>query len=393
MSVLRSLSRRTLNPAQVFGVGLDWLDRGTVSGEAVNVTTAMRLSTVYACVRLITNSIAGLPFKAYRDVGGAPVEITAPDWVNRPNPNPNITRIQHIGQVVTSLLIDGNAFVRFVPDVVSAEFAIVLDPRKVTIRGTDLDTRYILPDGTALTPAEMIHIPLVTLPGETRGLNPIELLREGIGLGIAMEKHGSAYFGNGAVLSGLIEFPVGVNPSPEDISNLKEQFRAKHVGTRKAHAVGALTGGATFKPMAVSNIDSQFLDGRKFTVEDIASRGFGIPPHKVGSQQPGAVSYASIEQRAIDYREAAVEPVANRVEVSYSRALPGPSTYFRFTLDKVVRADIKTRYESYATALGSKFLKVDEVRALEERAPFGEAAGGGFLETPNNNPPDTQGAP
>jgi HK97 family phage portal protein len=362
----------------------------TIAGVQVSAETALHAPAVWACVRLISGAIAGLPLHAYRGTGNERTEINLPEWIRRPNPkNPNLTKGVHIQQVVTSMLLDGNAFVYVIRAMGEPQRMKVLDPATVTIEAQGDDVVYrVTGADRLLTPDDIIHIPYLVVPGKERGLNPVDAAKESIGLALAADEYGAAYFGNGATLSGTLEFPVGAEPSPAELERLKKDFAKKHVGSRKSHAVGALTGGATYKPISGSNRDSQLLELREFQVEDIG-RLYGVPPHMIGSQKPGAVAYASVEQRNIDFVTHGLQPVIEKLEDGYERALRGQRTYFKFNVDGLLRGDAKSRWEAYGIALDKKVMLREEVRSKEDLGYIGDL---GFLETPNNNAPEEPAA-
>lgn len=376
---------RSLTFEKFWNTGQD-VPSNTIAGVSVSAETAMHAPAVWACVRLISGAIAGLPVHAYRDTGDGRTEISLPEWLRRPVPyNPNITRAVHIQQVVTSLLLDGNAFIHVLGG--SRPVGLrVLDPATVDIK-TDGFTRTSYKVKGAereLFPDELIHIPYQAVPGRERGLNPIDAARESIGLTIAAEQYGAAYFGNGASLSLAVEYPPTADPSAEEIKALKRDLEKRHVGARKSHAIGALTGGAKLVDMGKTNRDSQLLELREYQVEDIG-RMYGVPPHMIGSQKPGAVAYASVEQRNIDFVTHGLQPVIEKLEDGYERILRGQRTFFKFNVDGLLRGDVKSRWEAYGVALDKKVMLREEVRAKEDLPNIGDL---GFLETPNNNPPE-----
>lgn len=377
---------RSLSFEQMWKTGADTAPTNTIAGVAVSIDTAMNAPAVWACVRLISGAIAGLPVHAFRDVSGQRNEIALPEWFRRPIPlNPNITRAVHIQQVVTSLLLEGNAFIYVLPSVGSPSGLRVLDPSTVTIK-TDGDsvTYDVRGADRALTPNEIVHIPYQSFPGRARGLNPIDAARQTIGLTLAAEQYGAAYFGNGLSLSVGIEYPAGVEPSPEELERVKKDLKKQHVGARKSHGVGALTGGGKFVDLAKTNRDSQLLELREYQIEDVG-RMYGVPPHMIGSQKPGAVAYASVEQRNIDFVTHGLQPVIEKLEDGYERILRGQRTFFKFNVDGLLRGDAKSRWEAYGIALDKKVMKREEVRAKEDMPNIGDL---GFLETPNNNAPE-----
>jgi HK97 family phage portal protein len=383
-----ALEPRSVSWEKMWGSGTETMGANTIAGIRVSAETAMHAPAVWACVRLISGAIAGLPLHAYRGSGADRDEIALPEWLRRPNPqNPNITRGVHIQQVVTSMLLEGNAFIYALPSVGSTERLRVLDPATVRIHTTGDDTTYhVTGADRPLTPDEIVHIPYQVVPGSQRGLNPIDAARETIGLAMAAEQFSSAFFGNGATLSGVIEYPPGVEPTQPQIDELVRQFKKKHTGASKSYAVGALTGGAQWKPSEGNNRDSQLNELREYQVEDIG-RLFGVPPHMIGSQKPGAVAYASVEQRNIDFVTHGLQPVIEKLEDAYERVIRGQRTYFKFNVDGLLRGDAKSRWEAYGIALDKKVVLREEVRAKEDFPNLGEL---GFLETPNNNAPEPE---
>lgn len=386
---------RAIDFATLWGAGNeDAWNAQTATGEAVSVESSLRSIAVQAAIRLLTNDIGSLPVDAYRAQEQGKKELTRPPWVIEPNPgNPNATWEDYIKATVFAMLTDGNAFSYCYPSTSSPTAIRALDPSTVDIHGgagfgaIEYRVRGI---SEVLTAQEVLHIPWTVAPGANRGMNPIEAAKQGLGIALAADKFVGSYFGNGAILSGIIEVPAGVTMAPEAIAELKEQFRRKHVGARKSHAVGALTGGASFRPFDYKNRDAQLLELRDQIVEETA-RLFGIPPHMLGSQKPGAVGYASVEQRSIDYVTHAVLPIVRRIEIAHSRLLRGGQTYLRFNLEGLKRGDQAARSGYYRTMLQNKVMRRDEVRALEE-LPY-DADAVGYLETPNNNSPDQEPTP
>lgn len=362
---------------------LDEVGTATASGRRVNREQAMRLSTVWACVRLLTNAIATLPTEITVSIGPRRFpEYTKPSWLTAPDPaNPTMSATEHFAQVAASLLLDGNFFTYVPGTIFDPRVLIVLDPRRVDIKVAPNRTPlYEIRDdmgrvSATVGPLQMLHGAWLTMPGASRGLNPIEAAREAIGLGVTSEEFASRFFSQGAALSFGVEVPGGM--TDEQKADLRSSLKATYSGVRKSHNIGVLTGGAKFATgLGVSNEDAQFLELRKFQVEDIA-RWFGVPPHMVGSQDPGASSYSSVEVRSLEFREYAVLPLVRRIEVAYQRLVELPdrlrgtnaTASFRFNLDALARADLKTRFEAYGLGINAGVLKPDEARALEDLGP------------------------
>ena len=356
----------------------------TASGVRINQDRAMTQSTVWACVRLLTNTIATLPTDLVASIGRAKFTLDRPEerpsWLVNPDPSdPTMTSTEHFAQVAASLLLDGNFFTYAPLSVYDPSVLIVLDPRRVDVKsGANRRPFYDVRDDMGrlvqtVDAMHMLHGAWIKMPGTLRGLSPVEAARQGIGLGLTAEEFGGRFFGQGASMSFGVEVPGGLtDPQKQE---LRDALRKAHAGTRQSHNIGVLTGGAKFVTgLGITNEQAQFLELRKFQVEDIA-RWFGVPPHMVGSQEPGASSYNSVEQRSLEFREYAVLPLVRRIEDPYQRIvqapdrLQGASIGFKFNLSALARADLKTRYESYGQGIQSGVLKPDEARALEDLPP------------------------
>lgn len=360
-----------------------WDNPMTNSGIRVGRETAMRLSTVWACVRLLSNTIATLPTEIVVRIGGARFpEYNKPSWLVTPYPaDPTLTPTDFFGQVATSMLLEGNAFVIVQPSVMDPQALWVVDPSRVDIKRNDsMQPVYEIRDEygqvrATLDAMQMLHATWIKLPGQLRGLSPLEAARQGLGLSLVAEEFGSRYFGQGSALSFGVEVPGGL--TEEQKEELRRQFKRQYEGVRRSHAIGVLTGGAKFVTgLGVTNEQAQFLELRKFQVEDIA-RFYGIPPHMVGSQEPGASSYSSVEQRSLEFREYAVLPLVRRIEDPFQRLVQVPANLrsttatasFRFNLDGIARADTKSRFEAYQSGITAGILKPNEARALEDLPP------------------------
>lgn len=382
MSLLSSLFARPADEARNWLTDDDslWAGVATASGVRVTRETALQLSTVWACVRLLTNTIATLPTDIVVSISGRRFrEFTKPRWLQTPDPtNPTMTTTEHFAQVATSLLLDGNSFTLAFPSVMEPDVLVVLDPRRVDVKADGRRPYYEIRDDMGrvvetLDTMRILHGVWLRLPGTLRGLSPIEAARQGIGLGLTSEEFGARFFGQGTTLSYGVEYPGPMTDQQRE--ELRSNLKQRHAGTKNAHSVSIISGGAKFVPgLGVTNDQAQFLELRKFQVEDIA-RWFGVPPHMVGSQEPGASSYNSVEQRSLEFREYAVLPLVRRIEDAYDRLVEPPATLtnatasLRFNLDGIARADIKTRMEAYGTGVTNGILKPDEARALEDLPP------------------------
>ena len=378
MSIIRSLlERRSITPQQLWGIGADDVTGPTASGQRVDQTTALKLVAIWSVTRQISNAISGLPFHGFMPHGASKALMSPqPSWIDSPIPrDPSVTRIEHIAQVVYSLILDSNSFTLCLPSLAQPGELLVLNPRRVAV-GKDADGApyYDIRDVNNRvirreTAATVIHIPLMRKPGENRGQSMIEANQQAIGLGLAAEEYGARFFGTGATMSGVVEYPQGVETTPEQVKELLAGLNKKHSNRKAPHAIGALTGGAKYHELSVKPNEAQFVETQRWVVEQVG-RMVGLPPHKLGSQEPGAVSYNSVEVRNIDAVNDALLPLAQRIELAYARLLPRPEQYLKFNFAGLLRGDAKTRWATYESGLRWGVYSLDDVRELEDMNPL-----------------------
>lgn len=391
----RLLERRDTTYQQVWGSDRDSDASPLAAGRQVTRAQALGLSAVFACVRLITDTVSTLPYKRYRRDGAARRELDPPDWMLRPVPrDPSLTWEVHLQQVVTSLLLDGNAFVLVSPDVMRPAELRVLDPRTVeTRRLPDSSVEYTVRDhrgGLAGTFdwTQMLHVPLIRLAGELRGVSPLEAERLMFLASMEAEQLARRFLTSGTWLSAVLELPPTAQVDDVTADRIIDSIERKWSGTRNSGRVGLLTGGAKLTQLSVTPEQAQFLETRQYDDERIF-RVFRCPPALVGMTREGATSYAASVMQADSYEKHTVRPVLTLLEGGYGQLLP-PGEYIRANTADLLRADLLTRVNAHGSALDHKWKTVDEVRATEDMDPLGGAEGG-LLQTPNNNAPG--GAP
>jgi HK97 family phage portal protein len=355
---------RAISFQTVWGAGSD-LDIVNPSGVNINSNSAFEVVAFWSAVSLISDTIATLPVDSYiRQDGNRRPYRPRPAWVDQPDVD--LTKQAHYQQVLVSLLVNGNSYTRIFRnasgDVVNL---VVLDPNTVTVRRSAIGRKIFLieNEGETLTSDEVIHIVDLIQPGSLTGLSRVERLKEALGLSAAMQSFAARFFGTGATTQGIIEFPG--NLTPEQAKNLRDGFDSAHRGFRRAHKTGVLSGGATYKQTTVPNDAAQFLESRRFSVEEIA-RAFNIPLSMMGV--PGTQSYASVEQNAIQFVVHTLRPYIEKLEWSYSRLLP-VEAFLKFNVDGLLRGDFNSRITAYSTGLQSGFMSVNDVRRLEDLSP------------------------
>ena len=324
----------------------------SAAGQTVNQRTAMQVTAVYACVRILAESIAGLPLHVYRYKDKGKEMVT--------------------DHPLYPLLHD------------RVKWLYPLMPDRMDVRRDDagqlvyIYTRYLDEFGgkqryeeVKLRPDQVLHIPGLGYDGLI-GYSPIAMAKNAIGMTMAAEEFGSSFFANGATPSGLLEHP-GVVKDPEKV---RQSWHAQFSG-KNSHNVAVLEEGMTYKPMSVPPNDAQFLETRKFQIDEIA-RIFRVPPHMVGDLDKS--SFSNIEQQSLEFVKYTLNPWVIRLEQAMHKALLLPSekqNYFiKFNVDGLLRGDYQSRMNGYAVGRQNGWLSANDIREMENLNPISEEEGG-----------------
>jgi HK97 family phage portal protein len=370
VSILRRLlsEQRIVSGAQWFGDKM----ADSSAGVPINQQNATSIGAVYAAVKLYADTVASLPIGSFIREGGVRRPVTRPIWYDRPIPaNPNYTGFQFRHAVVSSLLLDGNAFILFLTDRLGDVIETrVLDPQKVEIKvdenGVPLYTVTTNDGAFTVGPDKMVHIPLFATAGNQRGMSPVEHHRTTLGLASATQLFSAKFYENGAAPSAVIKVPGELTQDVSD--SLRSSFSRRHSGVERMQQVAILTGGADFQQMSAKISDLQLVETMHWGVESIA-RIYGVPLHLM--QYPGGnTSYSSVEVISIEWLRLGLGPLIARIEAGLQRLIVGNTTFVKFNLDGLLRPTTKERYDAYSVALNNGFLSLDEVRALEDRPPL-----------------------
>jgi HK97 family phage portal protein len=362
----KQTEERAISFQTIWGAG-DSYALTTNAGTVITQDESLKLGTVYACTRLIADSISTLPVDTYRRLNGQRVPVRPrPIWLDYPEPN--ITKTDHFQEVLVSLLIDGNAFTHIIRDE-SLEITglTVLNPQHVSIHRDGMGRIYYRETHAdrIILNEDMIHIVEMRRPGQLRGESRIELMKQSLGLTKALEEFAARFFGQGSTTNGVIEFPG--NLTKEQAKNLVDGFEEGHKGLRKAHRPGILSAGAKFVKTGVDPDSAQMLESRRLQIEEVC-RIFRCPPSMLGVTTPGAMSYASVESNQIHFTTHTLRPYIVKIEDAYSKLLPD-GVFIKFTVDALLRGDSQTRASVYSTALQSGYMSINDVRRLEDFTP------------------------
>lgn len=370
---------RAISYQAIWGAGGSWAGDGTWSGSYVGQDSSLQISTVYACVRLYCDTLSTLPVGAYfRANGERRPWYPRPAWLDEPDSG--VLWGDYVQMGAVSLLLDGNWFTRVYRNSAGDPVAlVVLDPLRVTVRrGAAGDVEYVWDSRVVIPARDMLHITELRLPGALRGTSRIEELKQTLGLSKALTEFSARFFSGGSVTTGIIETPAMVNQ--DQARQIKDVFEDNHRGLGRAHRVGVLGGGSSFRKTGVDPDQAQMLQSKQFSVEEIA-RIFRVPLHMLQVAMPGAMSYASVEQNAIQWVSQSLRPYVSKIENAHSRLLPG-GTFVRMNMDALLRGDTTSRYAAYSTALQSGWAAINDVRRLEDMAPI---EGGDTLRVPLAN--------
>jgi HK97 family phage portal protein len=330
------------------------------------------LPAVNRCTSLVVDTIAGLPWHVFR---GDYEQLPTPDWVADPQAlrmdgrvigdgdirDVRLSAVEFWAQWIVAALWHGDGFV-YVPvrDSSGAPKPPLwqLHPHDVTLEaGTYWAGDVPLPAGS------IIHLRgMPPYPGG-RGRGVIDTHSLDLGLAATVRSYASGVFQSG-VPAGYLK-STQPNMTAERAAELKAAWLAQHGGARRSIAV--LNATTDFHAVSISPVDAQLTTSREWSLRDTAL-AFGVPPYMLGV--PGDSStYANVESRMIELRTFTLLPWQRRIETVLSAQLPR-ATNLKIRSDGLLRADTKTRYDSYKIGIDAGFLTVDEVRALEDRAPL-----------------------
>ena len=377
----RDKPRNAISAAPTFFFG------SSNAGKSVNPKNAVQVSTVYACVRVIAETIASLPLAVYEETEtGSQKATDHPLYrILHDEPNPEMTSFVLREVMLSHLLLWGNSYCQIIrtgKNHIAGLYPLLPDRMEVdrdSKTGTLVYT-YTTTEGNAvrLKPSDVLHIPGLGFDG-IMGYSPIALEKNAIGLGIAAEEYGSTFFKNGARPSGVLTHPNTVR----DPKRLRDNWNATYGGSSNGGKVAILEENMSFTPISLPNNEAQFLETRRFQVEEIC-RIYRVPPHLVGNLD--RATFSNIENQSIDFAVHTIRPWLVRIERAMNRALfsdsekagsPGGSRFYvQFNLDGLMRGDYKSRMEGYAIARQNGWMSANDIRALENLNPIPDEEGG-----------------
>ena len=324
---------------------------GSSSGKRVNERSAMQMTAVYSCVRILAEAVAGLPLHLYRykEDGGKEKALDHPLYLLlHDEPNPEMSSFVFRETLMTHLLLWGNAYAQIIRNGRGEVMALYpLMPDRMAVDRDDKGQLYYEYTTSAddapiskssivrLKPSDVLHIPGLGFDGLV-GYSPIAMAKNAIGLAIATEEYGSKFFANGAQPSGVPEHPGTI----KDPQRVRDSWMSQFGGSANSNKIAVLEEGLKYTPISISPEQAQFLETRKFQINEIA-RIFRVPPHMVGDLEKS--SFSNIEQQSLEFVKYTLEPWLVRWEQSIQRILfsaDEKKRYFvRFNVEGLLRGD------------------------------------------------------
>ncbi len=358
----------------------------TYSGRRVSPQLAMQLTAVFSCVRVLAESVGMLPCSLYEqlETGNRRAVRERLNRLLSVNPNNYMTPQEFWELLIACLCLRGNFYAYKVKALGEVVELLPLEPSSVTPKLNNKwepEYQVTFPDGRhdTLTQDDIWHVRIFTLDGLT-GLSPIAYAKQAVGLGLATEEHGSRLFGNGAVTSGVLQTDQYLKDDAWE--RLKTDFENRHQGLANAHKPMILEMGLKWQQISMTSEDAQFLETRKFQLEEIC-RIFRVPLHMI--QNTDRATFNNIENLGIGFINYSLVPYLTRIEQRINAGLVKPSKqgvfYAKFNAGALLRGDMKSRFDAYATGINWGIYSPNECRELEELNP---REGGDIWLTPMN---------
>ena len=334
------------------------------SGEVINETNVFASSAMIAAVTILADSVATMPLELFRDVGGRWQRLPTPDVLRRPNDEQLMFDFVH--QAVATMAIYGVDYIYAPTD----RTGLPLEMRNLN----PLSVKHVNSDDGVLmfqigqskelfSRDEIRQIDWLRLPGQYRGIAPIDALRNIIGTDIAINRYLAAFYGDGATPSSVLETDAQITPDQAQV--LRDTWTDMHYQTRKP---AVLSGGLRWKPIAASASDMDTMAHRESIVRDIA-RAYRIPLSLLIGTGGDSMTYQNVESAGINFVRHTLLPYMRRLEGAISEMLP-PDMSVRFNADEYLRADLSTRVRASQVQIASGMLTPNEARHIEGREPY-----------------------
>lgn len=376
--------RKTTNLATEIDINdkeiLKWLG---INIDDIDITgkNSLQQATVFGCLRILSDTVSKLPIKIYKkDNGVKKVTDHYLEPLLKLRPNPYMSSSDFWKCVELQRNIYGNSYVamefdkkgkvRALYPLDSSQMKIYVD--NTGVLGSDNNIWYIYTDNLGFKHKfmndEILHFKALTLDG-LAGISVIDRLKHLIENGKSSEKYINNFFKNGLQVKGIVQYVGDLNPKAEE--TFRTEFERMSSGLKNAHRIAMLPIGYQFQPIGQKLVDAQFLENTQLTIRQIASV-FGIKMHQLNDLEKATHTNIAEQQREfyIDTLQSILTMYEQ--ELIYKLFLNTEirkGYYLKFNVDSILRADIKTRYESYRIGVQGGFITPNEVRELEEKEP------------------------
>lgn len=371
----------TVSPQDTLWLREAFFGAGSQAGKTVTVETAPGLPAVWAALRVLSDGVGALPFMTYQRLRGGGKQSAWSEPVYKllhNSPNPEMTAVDCWSLVTVHLNSWGNAYLGKSMAGGRVEALWPIRPDLVRVgREAGEKVFYVKGSETAAderryTAREIIHIKGMTLDGLV-GLSPIQMARESIGHGLALDEYGNRFFSNSAIPRVALRHPETLGE--EAANRLSKSWKSKLGGSRKSNETIVLEEGMDIRVLSIPMEDAQFVEQQQFTVQQSA-RIFNVPASKLGGKTGDSLTYATVEGNSIDFVTYSLRPWLVRIEQALNRdqdlfPASGPPLFCEFSVDGLLRADARTRALVYGQALdpAKGWMTRSEVRELENLPP------------------------
>jgi HK97 family phage portal protein len=365
------------NPAVPLSAAADWMllggGAGTESSEIVNSATALQLSTVFSCVKILAESVSSLPLQLFKKTAtGKALETDHPlSYLLGQEVSPEMDSVSWLECQMTHLALTGNCYSQIQRDADQNPIAIwPLNPRSTTpYRMANGTLVYKTEDAGVsrfLAAKDCLHVKTFAFDG-LLGISPILECKRLLGGQIAAEKMGSRFFANNATPSGILTLPAGTKAKPEDKPKMRADWESQQLGGNQ-HRINILDGGATFTPLSITNEEAQWLETRQMGRADIGAI-YRISSHMLGSEV--RQTDANVESMNQQFYTATLLPYLSKFESEISRKIlprtPGRNSEFSvaFSVAAMLRGDSTARAAWAVAGRNAGYLTANDIRRAD----------------------------
>jgi HK97 family phage portal protein len=337
------------------------------NANVMDTERALTLTAVWCAIRLLSESVSSLPISVFtRKPNGDKIEDTKNPIYNlvKFKPNSYQNKITFFEFIMLSICTDGNAYARIIRNNAGRPVELIcLDPDNVEVVIKDYELFYQVNENGVYDASDILHFKTITDDGVT-GLSPIDQCAKALNWGVSLEEFGSTFFSNGAKPSSILQTDRALSDTA--LQRLKTSFNNNYGKLRNSNSTIVLEEGLTFKPISISPEQAQFLSSRQFSIEEVA-RIFNVPPHLLKDLSKS--SFNNIEMQSQEFVTYTLMPYITRIEQEMNLKLFRTNelgkTFVEFNVNGLLRGDVKSRTESYKTAITNGYMSINEVRRKE----------------------------